>query len=150
MSSLLSPLRPSAPVPASVPAPVPAPSPKTEKETASIVSTLSQLSQYRNVRGVMVIARPSHLYKQHGVESRVREGERDGGIVQISGQAFEGEGGERYARVVERMVAGIEVAVDECEEGDELKLVRIRTKKHQLIITPDEKYVLVALQDPGE
>ncbi|ODN83681.1 hypothetical protein L202_01777 [Cryptococcus amylolentus CBS 6039] len=141
MSSLLSPLRPSASVPAL--------SPKTEKETASIESTLSQLSQYRNVRGVMVVARPSHPAKS-GAESRVREGEREGGIVQISGQAFEGEGGERYARVVERMVAGLEVAVDECEEGDELKLVRIRTKKHELIITPAEKYVLVVLQDPGE
>ncbi|TYJ52843.1 hypothetical protein B9479_006523 [Cryptococcus floricola] len=29
-------------------------------------------------------------------------------------------------------------------------LMRIRTKRHELIITPDEKYVLVVLQDPGQ
>ncbi|KAL7409303.1 hypothetical protein BDY24DRAFT_403728 [Mrakia frigida] len=48
-----------------------------------------------------------------------------------------------------------------CEEGadqftflpcpqDALKLLRIRTTKHELIITPDPNYVLVVLQDPGQ
>ncbi|WVQ72952.1 hypothetical protein IAR50_002514 [Cryptococcus sp. DSM 104548] len=109
-----------------------------------VEATLSRLSQYRNVRGVMVLAR-SHVVGDTPQPSR-----GDAGIVQTTGTVFEGEGGAKYAGAVERIVHSTAAAVAECDEGDELRLMRIRTKKHELIITPDEKYVLVVLQDPGQ
>ncbi|TYJ52356.1 hypothetical protein B9479_007050 [Cryptococcus floricola] len=120
-----------------------------------VESTLSRLAQYRNVRGVMVLARShshSHIVADtpHPHPHPSRPGSGDGGIVQTTGTVFEGEGGEKYAGAVERIVRSTGGAVAECEEGDELRLMRIRTKRHELIITPDEKYVLVVLQDPGQ
>ncbi|WOO84923.1 Dynein light chain roadblock-type 2 [Vanrija pseudolonga] len=102
-----------------------------------IESTLSRLSAYRNVRGVMVLARSS------GAPG-------SGGIVQSTGAVFEGESGRRYAGSLEAVVNATAGAVATVDEGDELKLMRIRTKRHELIITPDDRYLLVVLQDPGQ
>ncbi|BEI81365.1 hypothetical protein CcaverHIS002_0205250 [Cutaneotrichosporon cavernicola] len=86
-----------------------------------IESTLSRLSAYRSVRGVMILSRdPS-------------------GIVQSSGTVFEGDSGRRYAGAVESVVAATAAAVGNVEEGDELRLMRIRTKRHELIITPGKE-----------
>ena len=121
-----------------------------------IEATISRLSAYRNVRGVMIISRGSVLGdSEDGVGS---------GIIRCNGAVFEGEGGSKYANALERVVAGVTKAVDECDQGvsdalsgvaliratqtildhlcflsspqDELKFMRIRTKRHELIITP--------------
>ncbi|ORY33096.1 hypothetical protein BCR39DRAFT_521225, partial [Naematelia encephala] len=104
-----------------------------------IEATLSRLSAYRNVKGVMIISRRETESSGH-----------IGAIVQSTGAIFDGEGGRRYARALESVVANVAGAVGECDDGDELRLMRIRTKRHELIITPDEKYLLVVLQDPGQ
>ncbi|KAG8740390.1 hypothetical protein FRC12_016018 [Ceratobasidium sp. 428] len=94
--------------------------------------TLSRLSTHRNVRGILILA-------------------RQGSIIRYTGAAFEGEQGRKYAAVVKKIVdcchAGLE---DVGEEGDELKFMRMRTKKHELMISPDERYILVVLQDPSQ
>ncbi|WVQ93106.1 hypothetical protein IAU59_000170 [Kwoniella sp. CBS 9459] len=137
--------------------PVTAPPPEIE-------STLSRLSAYRNVRGVMVLSRasPSSSSLSHSTQPEVdgaqslsttaasSAGAVGGGIIQTTGSVFEGEGGRRYAKAVEGIVSNVSKAIGECEAGDELKFLRIRTKRHELIITPDDKYLLVVLQDPGQ
>ena len=75
-----------------------------------IEATLSRLSAYRNVRGVMIVSRTGG-YPVAG------PGSTSGGIVQSSGSVFEGESGKRYARVVEGLVASVSVAVEEVEQG---------------------------------
>lgn len=40
-----------------------------------------------------------------------------GGIVQCTGSIFEGEGGQRYAKLVEGLVSGATRGVAECDEG---------------------------------
>jgi len=61
---------------------------------------------------------------------------------------FEGEEGRKYARVVGRVVKVAKEGIEEVSEGDDLKFMRLRTKRHELMITPNERYVLVVLQDP--
>ncbi|OCF35678.1 dynein light chain roadblock-type [Kwoniella heveanensis BCC8398] len=129
-----------------------------------IESTLSRLSAYRNVRGVMVLSRASSIASSTSSSSTsastaahvngvgattATEPSAAGGIIQTTGSVFEGEGGKKYARAVEGIASNVSKAIGECEEGDELKFMRIRTKRHELIITPDDKYLLVVLQDPG-
>lgn len=75
-----------------------------------IEATLSRLSAYRNVRGVMILSRSTI-----GSTSAVPSG--TGGIVQSTGSVFEGEGGKKYARVVEGLASSVSVAVGECDEG---------------------------------
>lgn len=69
-----------------------------------IESTLSRLSAYRNVRGVMVLARSS------GAPG-------SGGIVQSTGAVFEGESGRRYAGSLEAVVNATAGAVATVDEG---------------------------------
>ncbi|CAE6404524.1 unnamed protein product [Rhizoctonia solani] len=89
--------------------------------------TLSRLSGHRNVRGVLVLA-------------------RQGAIIRYSGVAFEGEQGRKYAAAVKKIVDCCRTNIEE----DELKFLRMRTKKHELMISPDERYILIVLQDPSQ
>jgi hypothetical protein len=41
----------------------------------------------------------------------------NGGIVQCTGSIFEGESGQKYARLVEGLVGGAARGVGECDEG---------------------------------
>ncbi|CAE6457286.1 Dynein light chain roadblock-type 2 AltName: Full=Dynein light chain 2B, cytoplasmic [Rhizoctonia solani AG-1 IB] len=94
--------------------------------------TLSRLSGHRNVRGVLVLA-------------------RQGAIIRYSGVAFEGEQGRKYAVAVKKIVDCCRTNLEEIgEEGDELRFLRMRTKKHELMISPDERYILIVLQDPSQ
>jgi dynein light chain roadblock-type len=44
-------------------------------------------------------------------------GGSSGGIVQCTGSIFDGEGGQRYAKLVEGLVSGATRGVAECDEG---------------------------------
>lgn len=78
-------------------APVVASAPPPEIE-----ATLSRLSAYRNVRGVMILA---------------RAGGAGSGIIQSTGSVFEGESGRKYAGSLEAVVAATAGAVSAVDEG---------------------------------
>jgi dynein light chain roadblock-type len=86
-----------------------------------IEATLSRLSAYRNVRGVMILSRrpqsastaPGALM---GVGSAAGTG-GGGGIIQSTGSVFEGEGGRKYAKALEGVVNSVARAVEECDQG---------------------------------
>lgn len=82
-----------------------------------IEHTLSRLSGYRNVRGVMVIARRG--VSTSADASGPEKGQPNGtsGIVQSTGSVFEGESGLKYASELERLVANVAKAVDSCDSG---------------------------------
>ncbi|GHJ87138.1 hypothetical protein NliqN6_3540 [Naganishia liquefaciens] len=105
-------------------------SPPPISATEEVESTISRLSNYRNVHGVMILS-------------------RQGGIIRTEGPAFGGDSGKLYAKTVKGMVEGVRSGIVEVDETDDLRLLRIRTKKHELIITPDDKYLLIVLQDPS-
>jgi len=64
---------------------------------------------------------------------------------------FEGDSGRRYASAVKKIVDTCKAGLDEAVEGgDDLKFLRLRTRKHELMISPDERYLLVVLQDPSQ
>jgi len=96
-----------------------------------VESTLTRLSAHRNVRGVLILS-------------------RQGPIIRHSGGIFEGEQGRKYAAAVKRIVDCCKAGLDDIEEGDELRFLRMRTKRHELMISPDDKYLLVVLQDPSQ
>ncbi|KAJ1310772.1 hypothetical protein OPQ81_009293 [Rhizoctonia solani] len=113
------------------PAPVPA-SNTSPNVPPEIEYTLSRLSGHKNVRGVLLLA-------------------SQGAIIRHTGVAFEGEQGRKYAIAVKKIVDCCSTNLEEVgEEGDELKFLRMRTKKHELMIYPDERYILVVLQDPSQ
>jgi len=97
-----------------------------------VEQTIARLSAHKTVRGVMICS-------------------RDGPIIRQSGSIFEGESGKKYAAAVKKIIDVCKAGLEEVNDaGDELKFMRIRTKKHELMITPDEHYLLVVLQDPQQ
>ncbi|PPQ98046.1 hypothetical protein CVT26_003041 [Gymnopilus dilepis] len=107
--------------------------------------TLSLLSSHRSVLGYMLITRgPLHP-----------------SIIRHSGVVFEGEQGKRYAAVVARIVESVQAGLEEVRgddglgpgagegDADEVKFMRIRTKRHEIMISPDDRYLLAVLHDPA-
>ncbi|KAL5514505.1 hypothetical protein ACEPAG_2594 [Sanghuangporus baumii] len=97
--------------------------------------TLSMLSSHRTVLGYLLLSRTAPVK-----------------IIRHSGVVFEGEQGRRYAAVVSKIVeavhSGLESVGVDGSDADELRFMRIRTKRHELMISPDERYLLAVLHDP--
>lgn len=72
-----------------------------------IEATLSRLSSYRSVRGVMILSRTAGAGAGGGL----------GGIVQCTGSIFEEESGKKYATMVEGLVEAAAKGVAECDQG---------------------------------
>lgn len=104
--------------------------------TTELEQTFSMLSSHRSVLGYLLLSR------SHPVS-----------IIRHSGVIFEGEQGKRYAAVIARIVESVQTGLDEIHagetDGDDVRFVRIRTKRHELMITPDERYLLAVLHDPA-
>jgi len=107
--------------------------------------TLSMLSSHRSVLGYMLVTRGHHP-----------------SIIRHSGVVFEGEQGKRYAAVVARIVESVQAGLEEVrvDDGltaaatgetdvDEIRFMRIRTRKHEILISPDDRYLLAVLHDPA-
>ncbi|KAN0085625.1 hypothetical protein V8E55_006759 [Tylopilus felleus] len=98
--------------------------------------TLALLSSHRSVLGYLLLSRGDQV-----------------SIIRHSGVVFEGEQGRKYAsvigRIVENVQAGLEEVSGEENEGDHIRFMRIRTKRHELMISPDDRFLLAVLHDPA-
>ncbi|KAJ4310169.1 hypothetical protein N0V84_011115 [Fusarium piperis] len=59
----------------------------------------------------------------------------------------ETQGVEQFAAVVWNYVNSSGSLVQELDGEDEVKLLRLRTKKQELVIVPDPKYLLIVVHD---
>ncbi|KAF4577374.1 hypothetical protein EYR40_009265 [Pleurotus pulmonarius] len=104
--------------------------------TPELDHTLSLLSSHRTVLGYIVLSR-GHPH----------------GIVRQSGVIFDGEHGRKYATAIGKIMENVQSSLDELSEdpndGDEVRFLRIRTKRHEIMISPDDKYLLAVLHDPA-
>ncbi|KIP01201.1 hypothetical protein PHLGIDRAFT_27059 [Phlebiopsis gigantea 11061_1 CR5-6] len=89
---------------------------------------LASLTSHRSVLGYMLVSRGQPVT-----------------IIRHSGVVFEGEQGRRYAHAVARIVESVQTGLEE----DEVRFMRIRTRRHELMISPDERYLLAVLHDPA-
>jgi dynein light chain roadblock-type len=91
-----------------------------------IEATLQRLAAYRNVRGVMIIARG-----QTGNGAT-------GGIIQNTGTVFEGESGRRYAGALEAVVNATAGAVGACNDGVSVGRGRGRGRRGREVVVADD------------
>ncbi|KAH8825019.1 hypothetical protein DL96DRAFT_1611656 [Flagelloscypha sp. PMI_526] len=98
--------------------------------------TLSLLSSHRSVLGYMLIARGEPL-----------------SIIRHSGVIFEGEQGKKYAGVIGKIVDTVHEGLEDISgsetDSDEIRFMRIRTRRHEIMISPDDRYLLAVLHDPS-
>ncbi|KAF8907736.1 hypothetical protein CPB85DRAFT_1223157 [Mucidula mucida] len=103
----------------------------TAEISPELSQTLALLSTHRSVLGYILLAHPHHL--GGGVS-----------IIRSSGVIFDGDAGRKYAAVIARIVDSVRDGMEE----DEVKFMRIRTRRHEIMISPDDKYLLAVLHDP--
>ncbi|KAI0695037.1 hypothetical protein BC835DRAFT_1273950 [Cytidiella melzeri] len=98
--------------------------------------TLVSLTSHRSVLGYMLLSRGQPV-----------------SMIRHSGVVFEGEQGKKYAsaisRIVESVQAGLEDVSGDSNDVDEVRFMRIRTRRHELMISPDGRYLLAVLHDPA-
>ncbi|KAK0186619.1 related to Dynein light chain 2B, cytoplasmic [Armillaria ostoyae] len=98
--------------------------------------TLALLSSHRSVLGYMLLSRGHPT-----------------SIIRHSGVVFDGEQGKKYAGVISRIVETAQVGLEEISGGDsdadEVRFLRLRTKRHEIMISPDDRYLLAVLHDPA-
>ncbi|EIN08734.1 hypothetical protein PUNSTDRAFT_102204 [Punctularia strigosozonata HHB-11173 SS5] len=112
-------------------------------------ATLSMLSAHRSVLGYILLSRPHNEHRTTTIaassNARVEEG---AAIIRHSGVIFEGEQGRKYAKAIARIVESVREGLDDVGGEDEIRFMRIRTKRHEIMISPDERYLLAVLHDP--
>jgi len=103
---------------------------------AELEQPLTLLSSHRSVLGYILLSRGQPV-----------------SIIRHSGVIFEGEQGRKYAsaigRIVESVQGGLEEVYGNDSDGDDVRFMRIRTKRHEILISPDERYLLAVLHDPA-
>ncbi|KAH7912771.1 hypothetical protein BJ138DRAFT_1147619 [Hygrophoropsis aurantiaca] len=112
--------------------------PSAQAMPPELEQTLSMLSAHRSVLGYLLLSR--------GDPGQVC-------IIRHSGVVFEGEQGRKYASVIGRIVESVQTGLEEVSgeenDGDHIRFMRIRTKRHEIMISPDERYLLAVLHDPA-
>ncbi|KAH7102273.1 hypothetical protein BKA62DRAFT_699868 [Auriculariales sp. MPI-PUGE-AT-0066] len=111
---------------------------------------LALLTAHRSVLGVMILSHPSAAQGSGSQQQRANSSPKTT-IVRHSGVVFEGELGRKYASAVARIVDSCRQGLEEVgnTEGDDIRFLRLRTKRHELMISPHEGYILVLLHDPS-
>ncbi|KAK4335102.1 Robl_LC7 domain-containing protein [Rhodotorula toruloides] len=117
-----------------------------------VEATLARLTSYKDVQGVLILARPNGIILRSSgslfalppssaavasPSPRAEGDEEDEGEKEQSGPKTS-EVARKYARAATRMVEAVGNEVRDCDDdgGDDLRFLRIRTKRHELIITP--------------
>ncbi|TFY52797.1 hypothetical protein EVG20_g10395, partial [Dentipellis fragilis] len=94
-------------------------------------ATLALLSGHRSVLGYLLVSRGQPV-----------------SIIRHSGVVFEGEQGRKYATAIARMVESVQGALEEVSgepnEGDDIRFMRIRTKRHEIMISPGASCVVLS------
>ena len=117
--------------------------PSAAEDSAAFVSsslddTLSSLTANKNVLGYLLLTRSSEPGPV--------------GIIRMSGAIFDGDKGKKYASVVSRMVQAVQGGLDDVQvedEHDDLRFLRIRTRRYEIMITPSANHILAVVHDPG-
>jgi len=81
---------------------------------------------------------PRNGLVEHTEEKAEYGGESDGGKKST----------EAMAKMIFEFVSAAGDLVGDFDEGDEVQLLRLRTRKYEMVIMPDPKYLLVVLHDP--
>ncbi|CAG8552096.1 9491_t:CDS:2 [Paraglomus brasilianum] len=57
---------------------------------------------------------------------------------------------KKYSEIINKMVNQTRGHIADIEEGNELTFLRVRTKKYEIIVHPENGYILVVFQNPDK
>ncbi|PKS09484.1 hypothetical protein jhhlp_004101 [Lomentospora prolificans] len=112
-----------------------------DRATGSLLKTSGQVSNLRTAKSTQpaqTLASPSRA---------VFPADQTGASTTKTEQEIEAQEVNAFAALVWAYVNASGALVQELDTDDELKLLRLRTKKQELVIVPDPKYLLVVVHD---
>ncbi|KAA8569580.1 hypothetical protein MFRU_004g03230 [Monilinia fructicola] len=119
----------------------------------ALAETLSRLSKKPGVQATLVLeASSGTIIQNSGSFSAFRSTSRPnnaGAATEDSATTTntESQGVEELASMVWSFVKSAGELVHGLDVEDDVKLLRLRTKKHELVIVPDPKYILVVVHE---
>jgi len=130
----------------------------TQNAPDETLSLLTRLSQKPGVQSTLVLSRETGaIVRTSGLISNTSSTNPNSTLPTALDNAPEGysngrkEGGIHGAEDVARMIWSFVNSAGSLVEGldhdDEVKLLRLRTKKNELVIVPDSKFLLVVIHD---
>ncbi|KAK0655998.1 hypothetical protein B0T16DRAFT_424666 [Cercophora newfieldiana] len=129
----------------------------------ALEETLGRLSKKPGVKATIVLDRASGaILKTSGQVSAVRKinstssslptqttgsFSSDAATNTTAGPSTQEQGFQELAAIVWNFIGTAGGLVQQLDTEDELKLLRLRTKKQELVIVPDVKYLLIVVHD---
>ncbi|KAJ8067402.1 hypothetical protein OCU04_004753 [Sclerotinia nivalis] len=119
----------------------------------ALAETLARLSKKPGVQATLVLeASSGTIIQNSGSFSAFRSTSRpnNAGVATEDSNATastESQGIEELASMVWSFVKSAGGLVHGLDVEDEVRLLRLRTKKHELVIVPDPKYILVVVHE---
>ncbi|KAG0311967.1 Dynein light chain roadblock-type 2 [Linnemannia gamsii] len=93
---------------------------------SEVEETIRRLSSKKNVQGVVVV-------NQLGLMIR---------------STLEASLGKQYATLMSDLIRTARQSVAQLDSQNELTFMRIRTKKHEIMICPEGEYLMIVIQTP--
>ncbi|KAK4133318.1 hypothetical protein BT67DRAFT_450214 [Trichocladium antarcticum] len=132
--------------------------PVTGTGSDALDETLGRLSKKAGVRATLVLDRVSGaVLKTNGQIDSIRKTKLPGASLSAAGpfsnegdsnsSSNQNQGAEELAAMVWNFVRTAGSLVQELDSEDEMKLLRLRTKKQEFVIVPDAKYLLIVVHD---
>ena len=95
---------------------------------SEVEETIKRLQSHKGVKGVLIM-------NTDGIPIR---------------SSLSTEDTENYAALVSQLAVKASGVVRTLDDTDEMAFLRIRSKKHEIMIAPDKEYILLVVQDPQE
>lgn len=96
--------------------------------SSEVEETLKRVQSHKGVKGVLIVT-------SDGIPIRSN---------------LSAEDTENYTKMVSELSMKAAGVVRTLDESDELAFLRVRSKKHEIMIAPDKDYILVVIQNPQE
>ncbi|KAI9023836.1 hypothetical protein CLU79DRAFT_748434 [Phycomyces nitens] len=90
--------------------------------------TLKRLSNRKGVKGVVIL----------------------NGDGQAIRSTLDSELTAKYGRLISSLVQQTRTTISTLDDQNDLTFLRVRTKKHEIMIAPDREYLLIVVQNPIE
>ncbi|KAI6406274.1 hypothetical protein MCOR23_002273 [Pyricularia oryzae] len=129
--------------------------------TDALEETLGRLSKKAGVKATIVLDRSTGaILKISGDFTQIRPskaaGENAGTsqtdsfpkeVTSATANSEASDGAEQLAAMVWAFIGAAGTLVEDLDTEDELRLLRLRTKKQELVIVPDPKYLLIVIHE---
>jgi dynein light chain roadblock-type len=96
--------------------------------STEIEETIKRIQSHKGVKGVMIM-------NSDGIPIRSNLSTDDT---------------ESYAALISQLAMKSSSVIRSLDDSDELSFLRIRSKRHEIMVAPDKDYILVVIQNPQE